>query len=92
MARLNWKVVLDNLNDARLQLEEIERSVNDDNKPSGVKLQIKLEHAFHHLCVAWNARSASTKRYSNFSDEDFNEWSKFPKDIEPYRLEIPSDK
>ena len=91
MARLNWTIILDNITDARLQLEEIERAINEDDKPSEIEFQTKLEHAFHHLCVAWNARSASTKRYSDISDEDFNEWSKFPDDIEPYRLETGDD-
>jgi hypothetical protein len=64
----------------------LERYIRETRPRSEIDLQIKLEHAFHHLSVAWNARSASIGRYSNISDGDFNEWSKFPKDLEEYRL------
>jgi hypothetical protein len=86
MARLNWKIIGHNVMEAREQLEDLERYIEESPRRSEVDLQLKLEHAFHHLSVAWNARNASIGRYSNLSDDDFNEWSKFPKELEEYRL------
>ena len=91
MARLNWKIIGYNIADAREQLEELERYIKESPRRSEIDLQVKLEHAFHHLSVAWNARNASISRYSNISEDDFNLWSKFPKDLEEYRLGAESE-
>jgi D-hexose-6-phosphate mutarotase len=85
MPRLNWKNILYNIKETREQLEEIERLAAEKNL-SETELQIKLEHAYHHLNVAWNSRHSPSKRYTEMSDEDFNEWSKFPAEIEAYKL------
>ena len=77
---------MSNITEAREQLEQIEALQQRGEKISEVELQISLEHAYHHLNFAWNIRHASTKRYANLSDEDFNLWSKFPKEIEVYKI------
>lgn len=87
MPRLNWKIILSNIAEAREQLEEIEARVKNEKKPDEIELQILLEHAYHHLNFAWNIRHISSKRYSKLSDEEFNQWSKVPKEIEEYKLE-----
>ena len=87
MPRLNWKIILSNIAEAREQLEEIEARVKDEKKPDEIELQILLEHAYHHLNFAWNIRHIPNKRYSKLSDEEFNQWSKVPKEIEEYKLE-----
>jgi hypothetical protein len=33
------------------------------------------------LNVAWNARSASTRAYRTLTDEQFDEWGRFPDDV-----------
>ena len=81
MPRLNRDNVLYNIRDAREELQRIEKLLEDENV-SEIELQALLEHAYHHLNFAWNCRHVSDNRYKNLSDEDFNEWSKFPKDIE----------
>jgi len=87
MPNLNWKIILSNLTEAREQIEQIEQSTKNSKKPSEVELQIMMEHVFHHLNFAWNIRHASTENYSNLSDNDFNEWSNFPKEIEIAKIE-----
>jgi hypothetical protein len=87
MTRLNWKIILSNIAEAREQLEEIEARVKNEKKPDEIELQILLEHAYHHLNFAWNIRHIPTKRYSKLSDGEFNQWSKIPKEIEEYKLE-----
>ncbi len=86
MSRLNWKIILDNIVEAREQLEQIEERVKNWKKPSEGELQIMLEHAYHHLNFAWNIRHVHTKRYLKLSDEEFNQWSKFPKEIEEWKI------
>ena len=87
MPRLNWKIILYNIAEAREQLEQIEMRAKNGKKPAEGKLQVMLEHAYHHLNFAWNIRHVPTKRYSKLSDAEFNRWSKFPKEIEEWKIE-----
>ncbi len=86
MPRLSWEIILYNIAEAREQLEQIEERAKNGEKPAEDELQIMLEHAYHHLNFAWNIRHVSTKRYSQLSDDEFNEWSKFPKQIEVSKI------
>ena len=86
MPKLNWEIILHNIADAREQLEQIEERAKNGKKPAEGELQVMLEHAYHHLNFAWNIRHVSTKRYSQLSNDEFNEWSKFPKQIEVFKI------
>lgn len=86
--RLNWQIIASNLREAREQLEEIERLIEKKKYPHEVELQLFIEHAYHHLNSSWNIRRTKTKDYANLSDEDFNRWGQFPKDIELPKIEI----
>lgn len=85
--RINWKVIASNIADAREELERLERLVQSTSSRSEVELQIGLEHAYHHLNVAWNARYARSAAYSRMTKRDFNRWARPPKLLEP--LHIP---
>jgi hypothetical protein len=87
MAKLNWKIILPNIAEAREQLEQIEARAKSGKKPAEGELQVMLEHAYHHLNFAWNVRHVITKRYAKLSDAEFNRWSKFPKEIEEWKIE-----
>ena len=86
MKKLNYKIILYNIAEAREQLEKIEEQAKGKEKPSEVELQAMLEHAYHHLNFAWNIRHEPTKKYRKLSDKDFNLWSKFPKEIKAYKI------
>jgi hypothetical protein len=86
MRKLNWEIVLSNLAEAREQLEEIELRVKAGNPPAEREFQIMLEHAYHHLNFAWNARRVTTERYSRLTEDEFNRWSKFPKELEESQI------
>ncbi len=88
MPKLNWEIILSNIAEAREQLEEIERRANTREVPTEIELQIMLEHTYHHLNFAWNVRRVSTKRYSHFTDKEFNKWSKLPKEIEELKIDM----
>ena len=86
MPKLNWEIILSNLAEAREQIEEIEKRASDETKPSEIELQIWLEHVYHHLNFDWNIRHKTSFNYSKLSDEEFNEWSKFPTEIKEQKI------
>lgn len=87
MQKLNWEIILSNLTEAREQLEKIELRVKANEAPAEGEFQVMLEHAYHHLNVAWHTRRISTKRYSRLTDEEFNQWSKFPRELEESKID-----
>jgi len=82
MKRLNWRIILSNLEEAREQLEDIERRTKLRPRVSEEELQVFLQHVYHHLNFAWNARRVATARYANLTDGEFRQWGKYPKEIE----------
>lgn len=80
MPKLNIKNILYNIKDAREQLENIEKLLEEENL-SEVNFEIKLAHAYHHLNFAWNIRHLSDKRFQKMSEEDFKNWGTFPNEI-----------
>ncbi len=86
MPKLNREIILYNIKEAREQLEEIENDIAQKKVLSEIELQIKLEHAYHHLNFAWNIRNESSKKYTHLTSSDFNKWSKFPKEMKPSKL------
>ena len=82
MRKLTWEIILSNLTEAREQLEKIEVRVKTGEPPAEGEFQVMLEHAYHHLNVAWNARRVSTKRYSQLTEAEFKRWGEFPKELE----------
>lgn len=86
MPKLNWEFILYNLRDVREQIDEIIRLAEAEDLDE-IGFQIKMEHAYHHLNFAWNIRHVSSDRSSKCVAEDFNEWSKFPNDLELWRID-----
>ncbi|MFZ5341085.1 MAG: hypothetical protein ACOZBL_00475 [Patescibacteria group bacterium] len=87
MKRLNWKIILSNINEARLELEELEKEIKSTKKPTDVKLEISLRHAYHHLNFAWNIRYEKSKKYSKVTDSNFTKWGKFPRGMDTLEIE-----
>lgn len=77
---MNNKIISSNIEEALEELENIknEFQVNSLNE---VNFQIKLQHVYHHLNIAWNLRNVKTAHYREMSDDDFKTWSSYPKDI-----------
>ena len=87
MKRLNRKFVHYNVVEAREQLQGIEALLVSDRSVSDAKLQVMVEHAYHHLNFAWHVRHVPRKKCANPTDRDFNKWSKYPKEIEEYNVD-----
>lgn len=89
---MNRQIIESNIKEAREQLEEIEKKLSASLTEG--EFLVMLQHAYHHLNFAWNARRVSNSRYAKLSEEEFNEWSKYPAaDIEDFALigGIPAD-
>lgn len=78
---MNRDWVLYNLTEA---LEELTRTVQEirDTPDYGYgEFWPAMQHLYHHLNTAWNARDAAADEVSHISSENFRRWSKFPIDL-----------
>ena len=78
---ISWDIVSLNICEAREELERIESLIAAGTPPDEEDFQICMQHAFHHLNVAWNARHESIDRYANLSQDDYERWGQFPHDL-----------
>ncbi len=69
---LNWNIIGPNIEDAREQLEEIEARIKAGKPPDPVEFQRMMQHAYHHLNFAWNARLWPQRRYAQLTEQDFH--------------------
>jgi len=79
---LNWTVIISNLGEAIEQLAEIEHQLERGALPTPEQFEVQIQHAFHHLNFAWNARYVSTEVFSRLTDQQFHEWGAYPTDLE----------
>ena len=85
MRKINAEVVLSNISEAREELEKIEELVRSgEGLEDDGDLVVMFGHAYHHINFAWNARRVADEKYRNLTNEDFDEWGRFPTDIRPY--------
>jgi hypothetical protein len=84
MKKLNWKIMLTEIREAREELEKLERRIESRNKPVEIELELSLRHAYHHINFAWNIRHTETGKYSKLTEADFEEWGKFPKGFDEH--------
>ena len=82
MKKLNWDIILSNIQEAREELQKLESQIDSSEKPCEVEFEISLRHAYHHINCAWNIRHEKTEKYANLTDADFKKWGKFPKGLD----------
>jgi len=82
MKKLNWKIILTNIHDAREELEKLEEQITSRKKPVEMELEISLRHAYHHINTAWNVRHTETGKYSKLTQSDFKAWGKYPEGLD----------
>ncbi len=80
--QLNWDVVTSNLSEALEELQRLADVATDQQARNEVELQFRIEHVYHHLNVAWNARHATHQNYNQLTQDDFNLWGRFPTDVD----------
>jgi len=69
------------LSEAMEQLQETLSSFKN-KEISEVQLQLDMEHLYHHLNTAWNARNATVQETNECSENNFAKWRTFPDDID----------
>jgi hypothetical protein len=77
----NLQIIQSNIVEAIEELQKLERKATDGTLDE-VGLHLGLQHAYHHLNFAWNVRRISTSEYASVTDAKFNEWGKYPAEIE----------
>ena len=70
------------LTQAREALAQLITELDSDLEYEFGNYRVDMEHLYHHINSAWNARDASEKVTSECSEEDFRRWRQFPTDIE----------
>jgi hypothetical protein len=79
---LNRDYVLHNLREAH---EDLGRAIDDfiaDTAYSEAELYVAMQHLYHHLNTAWNARESTESEARECSAQDFHRWRQFPADID----------
>ncbi len=64
--------------------EELQRTIGAMEASSEYdygEFWVSMQHLYHHLNTAWNARDESPERVAASSDEDFERWRQFPRDL-----------
>jgi hypothetical protein len=81
----NRQIIQSNIVEAIEELQKLERNAADGSLDEGA-LHVGLQHAYHHLNFAWNVRRISTSEYASLTDAKFNEWGKYPAEIEQLQV------
>jgi len=74
---MNLQIVGLNIREALSELNDINELVVS-GEIEEAEFQVAIQHVYHHLNVAWNARNESTESYSEMSDANFEKWGNFP--------------
>ena len=79
---MNKPYVLWNLKEAREALDQLVADIEADADYDYGEFRVDMEHLYHHINIAWNARDAAAEITDVCSQEDFDRWRQFPRDIE----------
>jgi hypothetical protein len=64
--------------------EELQRTIGEmeaDPAYDSGEFLVAMQHLYHHLNTAWNARDELPERVAATSDDDFRRWRQFPEDL-----------
>ena len=78
---MNRRHVLFHLKEAAEELNRTVAEIAADADYSEPELSVAMQHLYHHLNTAWNARAVDEARLERSTDQDFNRWSAFPGDL-----------
>ncbi|HMU54627.1 MAG TPA: hypothetical protein PKA61_06460 [Nitrospira sp.] len=78
---MNLEHTLHHLREAGEELQRIIGHLEDKPKYGYGEFAVAMQHLYHHLNTAWNARGESPERIAKYSEVDFIWWRQFPDDI-----------
>ena len=81
--RINWKMVLSNVAEAREELERLEGMIKGKGPlpRSEPVLEVSLSHAYFHLNWAWGSRTWPMSKHRTFTNAEWHRAGRFPRDI-----------
>ena len=79
---MNKQYVLAQLTEARDAVDQLIADMRSDPEYDYGEFRVDMEHLYHHINTAWNARDASADITGACAQEDFDRWRQFPQDIE----------
>jgi len=78
---MNRQHTLLHLREAAEELQRTIHKIENDQDYGFGEFSVAMQHLYHHLNTAWNARDESSERVRACSDEDFARWGQFPEDL-----------
>jgi len=78
---MNVEYVLWNLREAAEELTRTIQEIERDPNFGQPELLVAMTHLYHHLNTAWNARHATAEQAATCTQQDFDRWRQFPRDI-----------
>lgn len=78
---MNREQVLLHLGEARDAIEAALDSIRSTPNYDYGEYWVEMQHIYHHLNTAWNSRDASDVEVQAATDDDFNRWSAFSRDL-----------
>ena len=79
--KMNKDYMLYNLKEACKQLNEIIKELETNSDYNYGECIIDMQHTYHHLNTAWNAKESTKEEANECSKDNFAKWRQFPDDI-----------
>jgi hypothetical protein len=78
---MNKDYMLYNLREALEQLTSTIDELETDEDYGKEAYLVEMQHLYHHINTAWNARDSTKKESMECSESSFEKWRQFPPDI-----------
>ena len=78
---MNKDYIKYNLNEALDQISNILKDLETQDDYGIGEFSVDIQHTFHHINTAWNARNSSESDSAKCSERLFYKWRDLPKDI-----------
>jgi hypothetical protein len=78
---VNIEFVLFNLREASEELTKTIAAISEDPSYGDGEFFPAIQHIYHHINTAWNAREAAAEEIEPGTDERWNAWGGFPDDF-----------
>jgi len=78
---MNKRLVTFHLSEAQEQLRDMLEEMSKDPEYDYGEYFVHIQHLYHHVNTAWNARDVPDSEAEPGSDELFKRWGRFPRDL-----------
>ena len=81
MTNLNKDYILFPLKEAKHELDRMVDEIEKIDDYGVGEYNVDIQHLYHHINSAWNARESSKEECEECSEQNFEKWRQFPSDI-----------